>query len=634
MSNFKQNFILIGVDQALGYLLKKFIKEKKIPSIEKLYNNGVFCEGLSCPPCDTPTNWASIATGAPTSAHGATSFYMHIPGEPLDLGLTQRSRTQLSRYGNAEYIWDVADRKGRTPFVLNYPAGWPSDFKNGAMSLLVWPIPESLPRIIGPSGKFRYSKNSGDNSRTLIEIRSDEIPFESSSPPLKFSLEFKHGKIEEKKDITGFLIDSNGNGYDSLIFNAENDEWIKLGKAEEKKWLQITLNTEYGELLSLVKFELSEIHPEGEYVEFKRSSIYNTEGWARPESLGKDIIKNVISKDLSGEEREVEYMISGDVDSYLIYARREAISLAETVVYAKKKIHWDTCFFHVHLLDSVNHKELALLHEDSSIYSVDTEEKAWENVETAYKIIDEMVEILFNHVIDEKTNVIFTADHGAIPAWKIVNIPLALMEAGLLTYKWKTSKKSFVVDWKKSKVFPYLEPPYIWINLQGRDPNGIVKCSEYEAVRNQVIQILYSLRDPETNERIVKLALKKEEAAFFGQNGERIGDVVFFLEPPYQIFDGKLHQLNTGERTPESISKPLVYDAESCFGAHAYYLPTQKLGNFSVSAPVIMSGPSFKEGIELSHHINLMDLTPTISHILNIDIPKHSQGRLIHEALK
>lgn len=629
-----KRFILIGVDQALSYLLKKFISEKKLPNIQRLYDGGVFCEGLSCPPCDTPTNWSTIATGAPTAVHGATSFYMHIPGDPLDLGLNHRSRTQLSRYGEAEYIWDVADREGRIPFVLNYPAGWPSKFSNGAMSLLVWPIPESLPRIIAPSGKYEFSKNEDDQDKQLLEISMSKVSFRSESSPLKFTIPFKHGKIDEEKYLIGYLVDSKGNGYDTIIFKGENNENLSIHQEEQEKWIPLKLSTTFGKLDCLVKIRILNIDRSGDTLEIERSSVYNTQGWTEPESLGKDIIKNVISQDLSGEEREVEYMVSGDVDSYLIYARREAISLAETVVYAHNKIQWDTCFFHVHLLDSVNHKELALLYKDSSIYSMEKEQRAWENVETAYKIIDEMVGILFKKVIDKNTTVIFAADHGAIPAWKIVNIPLALIQADLLKYKWKKSKNEFLIDWKKSKVFPYLEPPYIWINLKGRDPKGIVSKTEYESVRDDVIETLYSLRDPENNKRIVKLALRKEEASFLGQNGDRVGDIVYFLEPPYQIFDGKLNQLNTAKRTPNLMSKSLIYDAKSCFGAHAYYLPTQKLGNFSVSAPVIMYGSDFKENIELNHYIDLADLAPTISHILDLSRPKDSQGRIIHEALK
>jgi predicted AlkP superfamily phosphohydrolase/phosphomutase len=66
-----KKILVIGIDQSIPYLIKKFMNEGVTPNISKLYQNGVYTEGLSCPPCDTPTNWTTIATGAPTGVHGA-----------------------------------------------------------------------------------------------------------------------------------------------------------------------------------------------------------------------------------------------------------------------------------------------------------------------------------------------------------------------------------------------------------------------------------------------------------------------------------------------------------------------------------------------------------------------------------
>ena len=98
MANNRKKLLFIGVDQAIPYLTDKFLKDGDLPNINRLIENGVKGEALSCPPCDTPTNWTTISTGATTATHGCTSFYMHIPGEPFGTGLKHenRSRTQLS----------------------------------------------------------------------------------------------------------------------------------------------------------------------------------------------------------------------------------------------------------------------------------------------------------------------------------------------------------------------------------------------------------------------------------------------------------------------------------------------------------------------------------------------------------
>ena len=123
MSNTKKHprkLLFIGVDQAIPCLIEKFCNEGVLPNIQSLIEQGIFTQGLSCPPCDTPTNWTTLATGTTTANHGATSFYLHIPGEPFETSLDHRSRTQLKQFSQAEYFWEAADRQGLNSFVINY----------------------------------------------------------------------------------------------------------------------------------------------------------------------------------------------------------------------------------------------------------------------------------------------------------------------------------------------------------------------------------------------------------------------------------------------------------------------------------------------------------------------------------
>ena len=55
-------------------------------------------------------------------------------------------------------------------------------------------------------------------------------------------------------------------------------------------------------------------------------------------------------------------------------------------------------------------------------------------------------------------------------------------------------------DVKKSKCFPQ-RTMYIYINLKGRDPEGIVEPADYEKVQQQIIDALYSYVDPATGQR-------------------------------------------------------------------------------------------------------------------------------------
>ncbi|MFO8017499.1 MAG: alkaline phosphatase family protein [Promethearchaeia archaeon] len=629
-----KKLLIIGVDQAIPYLVNKFLNKDKIPHIKSLVQDGTYGEAYCCAPCDTPTNWTTVATGATAGVHGATSFYLHQPGEPYEKGLEKRSRSQLSKFCNAQYLWDVADQEGMTPFVTNYPSGWHSDFKKGGMAVLAWPIPNTLPQTLSPKSSKFFNQDAEMEKKKIKHAQEPPKEIRSLSAVLKTKISFDFIALKEPYYLDSYIIDSTGKGYDSIVIESKQEKKLDIITNNEwSDWISIELETTHGKLPCLFKARIGQLEKDGSHLKLDFSPVFNTKGWTRPADLGEKFVKNVLSHNFMPQEVEIEYKISDDVASYLKYAQQETDTIGKAVHYAKKELNWDVCYFHVHLLDSVNHKELAYTLKDAPIYSKEEEKKANQNIENAYKIVDGMVGYLLEHCVDEETIVAFVSDHGAMPAWKIANIPETLVRADLLNYKWIESKKQYQVDWKNTSAFPYIEPPFIWINKKGRDPQGIVSESKYEEIRDRVIEVLEGMRDPNTGDKIVKLAMRKEEADILGLNGERVGDVVYFLNPPYQIYDEVLEQLNPSFISPKYMEKPEAYPARHCFGAHVYYLPTQKFGNYSNSVPIILKGPGIKEGYQLDEIINLVDLAPTLSHMLDIPQPADTSGRVLYDIL-
>ncbi|RLE97441.1 MAG: nucleotide pyrophosphatase, partial [Thermoprotei archaeon] len=137
--NKAKKLILIGLDCILSFFIEKYVKEELMPATAELIEEGVFGEALPSPPCDTPTNWTTIVTGAWTGTHGMTSFYAHIPGKPLNEGVS----TLDSRVSKAEFLWNVAERHGKLCVVMNYPVAWPPTIKKGIV--IGGPAPGAAP---------------------------------------------------------------------------------------------------------------------------------------------------------------------------------------------------------------------------------------------------------------------------------------------------------------------------------------------------------------------------------------------------------------------------------------------------------------------------------------------------------
>ena len=121
-----------------------------------------------------------------------------------------------------------------------------------------------------------------------------------------------------------------------------------------------------------------------------------------------------------------------------------------------------------------------------------------------------------------------------------------------------------------------------------------VKKIDYEELRNLVIREFYEIRDPITNEKIVKWIYKREEI-YSGEYIDRYPDILFELNEDY----------GAGTATPaELFGKSLSHNiAPGCHKQH--------------HATFLISGIGDRKVIK--NNMTLMDVTPTILDFLGID---------------
>ena len=666
-----QKMILMGFDGAMPYFVKRFSKEGKTPNTARLIKNGFFADAYSTPPCDTPTNWATIATGADTGVHGVTSFYIHIPGEPLDYGAQdeQRGRGQLSTYCNAEYLWDTADRAGKKCLIINYRGGWPTNMKNG----IVINGDGKPVHYIGTSMRYVTPQFMRDEEQ-LCSVKFEKINnfegnIKSYSSILRSEIRVESPYIEGGLTLKILIIDSEGKGYDRVFIGrledcCEEKQFLKIGGwtdwfEEEFKLLPgkkgkstiyyIQVKPDSPNIKGFFRFMLKRLSPDGSEFQLFRTHIFTTLGWTYPAELGPELLKNLdLGKDFYPrvDKPLVDGALYWSVDegreageslSKIDEDRMQANRLIKIIEYIQKTYGWDMCFFHFHLMDRINHHILGNLCPENPDYTESESKKSLQLYEIAYKLIDDFVGELMKRYLKKNTLFVYVSDHAAVPTWKYVRIAPALIKAGLLTYNWDQNTQKFMVDWSKTKAFPYIYPSYIWVNLKGRDPEGIVEPEEYNQVREKIIKSLMEIRDPETGECPIALALKKEDATFLFQYGERVGDVIYYLKPPYSM-DGPspkslYYYLHQSAVEPELFGKGEV-GPTTMLGDHPFYLPAARFDSFSVSPILIISGPGVRKGCEADKPVLLRDIAPTVAKLLGIPSPSQADGRVLDEALE
>ena len=271
-----------------------------------------------------------------------------------------------------------------------------------------------------------------------------------------------------------------------------------------------------------------------------------------------------------------------------------------------------------------------------------------------YQRIDGFIGQMLNRITDD-TTVIVMSDHGFGPLHYVVNMNLFLLDKGLLqlkrgawtrlktglfragltpasiwhliertglqNYVWHVSKSTrnkvvgkFLsfddVDWSRTLAYSIGHVGQIYVNLKGREPEGIVEPgAEYEAVRRRVTEALSDLRHPETGQPLVDKIVPSDHV----------------VHGPYDQRSPDLHVVLDGYRTIvfplfATDSRIVTRQIRGDSGCHRLH------GIFVAWGPEIKAGKTVEE-------THIMDLTPTILHLMGLPVPDDIDGRVLTDAL-
>jgi predicted AlkP superfamily phosphohydrolase/phosphomutase len=228
-----------------------------------------------------------------------------------------------------------------------------------------------------------------------------------------------------------------------------------------------------------------------------------------------------------------------------------------------------------------------------------------------YQMADKFLGGLVDRV-DENTTLFVVSDHGFGPIHKLVFVNKFLQNLGLL--KIKRDAPPPKIDWAHTKAYAFGYHGSIYINLRGREPEGtVMPGQQYEELREQIIEALRNLVDPETGKPIVSAIYKREEI-YHGPYLVRAPDVLFQPieeETPYRVFDGFNYIDNP--------DLPLII-ADSALGTGAHRLN----GIFLAWGKHIMPKQPLTGA-------SVIDVAPTVLHLMGQPIPDDMDGRVLKE---
>lgn len=632
MANTPKKVAVIGLDCALPHLIEQHIKEGHLPTFKKLFETGVIADNCLVPyPTITPPNWASIATGAWPGTHGVTDFhYHHLGTTPYNLNTYQSFGSQRIK---AETIWDTADKAGKKCIVLNFPGSWPSNMKNGIMvggSGLS--VSENRDGLMGMGGKANLCNEqmitTGIYPRAIkgtfkpAEGWNNLSESEEDTLEMEVRINFRGAEVKPPEAIWYVLARQSANdGYDRATLSPTRDLKDAFCTLVPGEWSPVVTTKvqmadgTYKE--AFFRCKLVELSDDAENLRIYISPMGATSGWSKPPEIAAELKSDTGIFAPGGGV--LGYVVEWyDLDTFVEVNEHYTQWLADAAKTLLKGHEWDAFFMHAHSPDWSYHVMLTDM-DPNLTKDEHKRQQAWDAHLKIYQSQDRMLAQILE-ACDKDTLIIMVSDHGAVPDGTVFDPYKILIPLGLATLEEKqdlsiipvTSRGEGLMDEqrvgyqipdiKKSKCFPQ-RTMHLYVNLKGRDPDGIVEPGDYGKVQQQVIDALLSYVDPKTGQRPVSLALSKKDARILGLYGDHVGDVIYALYPWYS-------------------------------GQHGNILPAAEWGVGSLKALLTFTGPGIKKGYRLERTCNIIDMVPTICYLLDFPLPAQTEGAVLYQAFK
>lgn len=308
---------------------------------------------------------------------------------------------------------------------------------------------------------------------------------------------------------------------------------------------------------------------------------------------------------------------------------------------------WDVLMVHFIALDIMMHAMWRHMDEQHPRHEAGPFQHA---IRDGYRLVDEYIGRMLQRAPQE-TTVLVMSDHGFGPLQKIVNLNVYLMQKGFLKLKrdpinrlkaaafhlgltpasvyhmietiglqnlaTRVSKETrnqvvgrFLsfnsVDWQRTVAYSMGHVGQVYLNVAGREPQGIVTAENYEQTRQGVIAALKELRDEQGRALVSDLILREE--VHHGPYTEQGPDIHLVLDD-YNMIAFPLFATNN-----DIISDQIRGDS----GCH------RREGIF------IAHGPGIKDAGQLEE-LNILDLAPTIMALLQQPVPRVMDGRVLQE---
>jgi predicted AlkP superfamily phosphohydrolase/phosphomutase len=603
----RRRLVMIGIDGFSPQYMDLFVEQGGLPAIQSVIQRGVRTSLFSTLPACTPVAWATIATGAPPSVTGIEGFLLHREGSPLD----ERISGCYSNRCQAEPIWSTATQFGKRAYVVKFPLSYPSS--------------EASFRLDGAAG--------WGGIRCLHEAASSSVGATPDADAGSTRIE-PDGETWTNEESLGLKVVWRGvwslpslwgaGNLEFYLVAMESDNCLAVGISALRDASQMLTVVKVGDWSSPLtisapcrrrqadcsfRIKLLECALDPARIRILNTTIHEKSGHSSPGEIWDRHAEKVGPIEEQSEPSLV-FHAGLDLKSQIEIMRLNADWITHCSSSLLRNEEWDLFMVQVHFVDWAHHLlqgKLDPRHPDCCLEQ-SAEYRAM--LLQCYRMADGLVGEVIESVGDQ-ADVVVLGDHGQDLRHSSLCCNEWLCQAGLLT--WKDSGAS--VDWTRTQA--YAAGNYIYLNLKGREPHGIVEPYEAEALIEAILRGLRDLVDPGAGENVIFAADRKSRFHEMGGDGEGVGDIVFCCASGYQSTNGRGPILERTVALREFTS------------GHDHFWPCDE----RIQTALFAAGPSFRRQYAAKQVARLIDVAPTLCAALGIPAPANSQGQVLHDLL-
>jgi predicted AlkP superfamily phosphohydrolase/phosphomutase len=655
----RPKLVILGFDGMDPALLERWMNAKVLPNIAKVASTGGVKPLATTVSPESPTAWASFATGVNPGKHNIYDFLVRDTATYLpDLGMVRReparflfgylplAKPKLTSIRGGTSFWVSAGQAGVRSSILTVPVTFPpEDVPNGE---LLSGLP--LPDIRGTMGTFYYfatdlsryeegnTEFGGILKRLVMEkdvARTDLIgppnpiikqqvqAIRTKGPTLSDQDRATIAELQAQEDIKLPMTIRWNRAAKTATVEIEGQS-ILLEPGKMSRWIDLDFRVNFVvRLHGMVQLLLMNADRELQlYISPVNWKPDNPPlPMSAPASFSGDLFERIGHYRTLGWAEATWPLNEGRMDerTFMEDLYKAFDDRAQVILSRIDARNWDLLVGVIESTDRVQHMMWRLLDTSHPMYDAALAQRFGDSIERVYRRADQFVGEVLER-IEPGTTVLIVSDHGFHSWRKAVNLNTWLVQQGYMVLKSQGNQPGEKklddlfgggefwenVDWSRTRAYA-MGLGQVYFNVRGRESGGIVSPgAEAKQLADELSARLLTMTDPDDGARIVRAVYKRDDV-YTGEYLPQAAELQVGMEDGYRVS----WQTTLGG-SPQGIVYP---NMKKWSGDHGGYDYATTAGVLIANKPIAATAPS------------IIDIAPTVLKFFGLAVPQSIDGK-------